>query len=273
MLLTAHEDSTAGVGLAQGTGCDVHKGVCLFSAKRLSCPVLAVGHELFLYTHFMEAMHGANAWRQRMNKSAAFWDKLAHRYAKGAIRDPESYEVKLVKTREYFTAESEVVEIACGTGTTAISHAPFVRHIYATDISSKMIEICREKADAAGVSNITFEGKGIDELTIADNSVDMVMLHSILHLVPDVAGLVEKARAMLKPGGVLVSSTACLAEAPWFWKVIIPPMKLAGLAPYVNFFSQAELEADMTRTGFEIEHVWRPSRNKAAFIIARKPHM
>ena len=40
---------------------------------------------------------------------------------------------------------------------TAISHAPYVKHIHAIDISSKMIEIAHGKVDAEKVTNVTFE--------------------------------------------------------------------------------------------------------------------
>ncbi len=51
----------------------------------------------------------------------------------------------------------EVLEFGCGTGTTAITHAPYVKHIRAIDISSNMIEIAQRKADAKNIKNVTFE--------------------------------------------------------------------------------------------------------------------
>lgn len=206
-----------------------------------------------------------------MNKDAKFWDKIAKRYADGPVRDEESYQAKLAKTREYFTPDAEVVELACGTGTTAIQHAPYVHHILATDISPNMIAICKERAAAAGTTNVTFECDGIDDLQIPAGSVDVVMMHSILHLVRDVPATLRRGYDMLKPGGVLVSSTSCVAEAPWYWHVLIPVMGFIGQAPFVNRFTQEELEKYFTDAGFTLEHVWRPSRDKAAFIIGRKP--
>ena len=205
-----------------------------------------------------------------MSKDARFWDRISKRYAAGPVRDPESYEFKLAKTREYFTPESKVVEVACGTGTTAISHAPYVRRIHATDISPKMIAICREKAAAAGITNIDFECIGIDDLEEPAGTVDVVMMHSILHLVLDVPAVLRKGYEMLKPGGVLVSSTACVAEANILIRMLIPLARVFGLAPYVNYFTQQELEQTFIDAGFELEHVWRPGKNAAAFIVGRK---
>jgi len=74
-----------------------------------------------------------------MGQSEKFWDKISARYAKQPIADEAAYQTKLQVTREYLEPEMEVLEISCGTGSTAIIHAPYVKHIRAIDISPKMI--------------------------------------------------------------------------------------------------------------------------------------
>ncbi len=91
-----------------------------------------------------------------MYQSTKFWDKIAERYSKQPIADEAAYQKKLEVTREYFRPDMEVLEFGCGTGSTAINHAPYVKHIHAIDISSKMIEIAQGKADAEKVTNVTF---------------------------------------------------------------------------------------------------------------------
>ena len=81
-----------------------------------------------------------------MDQSTKFWDRIADRYSKQPIADEAAYEKKLRITREYFRPDMEVLEIGCGTGSTAIVHAPYVKHIQAIDLSSKMIEIAHAKA-------------------------------------------------------------------------------------------------------------------------------
>jgi ubiquinone/menaquinone biosynthesis C-methylase UbiE len=76
----------------------------------------------------------------------------------------------------------EVLEIGCGSGSTAIAHAPFVKHIQAIDISSKIIEITQGKADGNDIKNVTFERSSIDEFNAADRTLDAVLELSILHL-------------------------------------------------------------------------------------------
>lgn len=91
-----------------------------------------------------------------MNASAKFWNKVADGYAKQPIADEAAYQKKLQVTREYFQPSMNVLELGCGTGSTAIAHAPYVQHIQAIDFSSNMIEIAQAKADAQNIQNITF---------------------------------------------------------------------------------------------------------------------
>lgn len=209
---------------------------------------------------------------QRASKGTTrFWDRIAQKYARSPISDEASYREKLSRTQALLNADSRVLEIACGTGTTALHHAEFAGHILATDISGPMIEIAQAKAVAQGVANVTFQRMGIDDLTLEEGSLDMVMAHSILHLLeaPEVA--IARAFRWLKPGGVFVTSTICLRDALPIFRAIAPVMHGLRIFPYVTSLRSEELKALMTGAGFELETVWQPSRKKALFIVARKP--
>ena len=99
-----------------------------------------------------------------MSNKTKFWNKIAKKYADKPVADQAAYEKKLQLTRNYFQPDMEVLEIGCGTGTTALSHAPFVKHIYALDFSESMIQICKEKAKSLSIENIDFECKDIEQL-------------------------------------------------------------------------------------------------------------
>ena len=79
-----------------------------------------------------------------MTTSTGFWDRIADRYSKQPIADQDAYQRKLDVTRTYFRPDMDVLELGCGTGGTAILHAPYVRHVRAVDISARMLEIARE---------------------------------------------------------------------------------------------------------------------------------
>lgn len=205
-----------------------------------------------------------------MDKSAKFWDKIAERYSKRPIADEAAYQKKLQVTREYLRPDMEVLEFGCGTGSTAITHAPCVKHIHAIDISSKMVEIAQAKAAAAKIENITFERSTIDELSVPDQTWDVVLGLSILHLLDNWQEVIARVHKMLKPGGIFITNTACMGDTQKFIKVIAPIGKFFGLMPLVKVFTTRELEDSLSDAGFEIDYQWQPGKNKAVFIVAKK---
>lgn len=206
-----------------------------------------------------------------MANSVRFWDRIAARYARRPVADEAAYQEKLRITREYLSPDMTVLEFGCGTGSTAIAHAPHVEQIRASDVSPKMIEIAREKAAAAGVDNVSFEVAALDDLDVADGSIDAVLGLSILHLLSDRDAAIATVKRMLKPGGVFVSSTACVGESMKFFKYVGPPLAWLGLIPMVRVFTIDDLVASLTAADFEIEHQWLPRKGAAVFIVARKP--
>lgn len=202
---------------------------------------------------------------------ARFWDRIAARYARKPVPDQQVYETKLAKTNGYLKPGDHVLEIGCGTGTTAIHHASKVAHIRATDISAEMIEIARGKAKEAGVSNVDFEVTSVDDLHAAPNSFDVILAHSILHLVPNVDRVLLQLHKLLKPGGLLISSTPCIRDfMPWF-RYIGPVGKLVGIMPRVNVFSETELDGWLANAGFVDKERWKPHPKRGIYLVSLKP--
>ncbi len=205
-----------------------------------------------------------------MTPSAEFWDRIAERYARKPVADEATYQKKLAITREYFRPEMKVFEFGCGTGSTAISHAPHVAHIDAVDISPNMIDIALRKAAAEGIDNVTFEVSSIEEFGAADASYDVVLGLSILHLVENKEEIIARVHRMLKPGGIFVTSTACIGDANIFIRLMVPLARLLGLAPLVKVFTTGDLVQAITAAGFTIDQQWSPGKNKALFLVAVK---
>ena len=205
-----------------------------------------------------------------MTQPSRFWDRHAKGYAKRPVADEAAYQRKLKVTQDYLTPDMEVLELGCGTGTTALIHAPFVKHITGIDISQNMLEVARAKAETGNVKNVTFQQSSIDNLETPDAVYDVVMGHSILHLLENKQAIIARVHRMLKPGGVFVSSTACLGGRVPVLRAILPVGRFLGLLPLVKFFTAEELEGDLMDAGFRIDHRWQPDKSKAVFIVATK---
>jgi 2-polyprenyl-3-methyl-5-hydroxy-6-metoxy-1,4-benzoquinol methylase len=203
-------------------------------------------------------------------QSLLFWDLMAKRYAKTPVANEAAYQHKLEKTREYLPPDTELFEFGCGTGSTAITHAPLVRHILATDGSIKMIEIAESKADAAGIKNITFDAVTIDTVSAPTDTYDVVLGMSILHLVKNKESVIAKVHSLLKPGGVFISSTACLGNTSMLITLLSKVVWMIGIT--LRPFTPEQLKASLVEAGFEIEYDWLPDGDgiKVVFIVAKK---
>lgn len=205
-----------------------------------------------------------------MVEASRFWDRMAERYVASPVADVPTYEKKLDITRSYLRPDMELLEVGCGSGATARLHAPHVRHILATDFSPRMIEIARAKSAEEGVTNVTYEVADVNQLDRPDGSFDMVLALSVLHLMEDRDATIRTIHRLLKPGGLFISSTACIADFAGFFRFIGPIGRAVGLLPVLNIMSHNELVADLESAGFAIEHDWQPGARKAVFIVARK---
>lgn len=213
-----------------------------------------------------------------MNHSAKFWDKIAEDYSQQPIADEAAYQKKLQVTQEYFKPNMEVLEFGCGTGGTAIIHAPYVKHIRAIDFSEEMIKIAQGKAEAQNINNVTFEQLTIEELTVADETFDVVLGLGILHLLESKKEVIAKVYKMLKPGGVFITSTVCLGDTMKWFKAIASIGIFLRLIPLVKVFTTKELENSLIDAGFTIDYHWQPNKSirkgvfklKGVFIVAKK---
>ena len=107
-------------------------------------------------------------------------------------------------------------------------------------------------------------------MSVPDQTLDAVLGLSILHLLEDKEAAIAKVHQMLKPGGVFVTSTACIGDTMKFFKLIVPIGRFFGLIPLVKVFTTTELKDSLTDTGFEIDYEWQPKKVAGLFIVAKK---
>jgi ubiquinone/menaquinone biosynthesis C-methylase UbiE len=205
---------------------------------------------------------------------ARFWDRVARQYAADPIADMAGYETTLRRVAALLTPAQRVREIGCGTGTTALRLAAGTREWVATDVSSGMIAIAREKLAAQPLPQLRFEVADAEAPVAAGAGHDAVLAFNVLHLVTDLEVALAAVVGALKPGGRLISKTPCLAEMnPLVPRVLVPLMRLIGKAPAVLVFDAAQLQAAFERHGLAIEAVERHGTQRKdirVFIVARK---
>ncbi|MAY42840.1 MULTISPECIES: class I SAM-dependent methyltransferase [unclassified Neptuniibacter] len=207
-----------------------------------------------------------------MTYSTVFWNRIAKSYANKPVADVEAYEFKLDKIRGELNPDMNVFEFGCGTGSTALKLAPLVASYQAIDFSEKMIAIAQGKLRDTPIPQLDFLQSALEEHPIQNNSLDAIIAMSVLHLMNEPQSAIAHAFTKLKPGGLFISNTACIADSmPWF-KYIAPLGHSLRLLPKLHVFKQTTLMAYLTEAGFTTKYEWITENNKMTlFVISQKP--
>jgi len=209
---------------------------------------------------------------QQDSGQAAFWNRVAGRYAAMPMRNPDAWEATLARTGARLAASDDVLEIGCGTGSTALRLAPLVARYIATDDAAGMIAVASDRLAETPVASLHPLQARPGDGSLPDGPFDAILAFNLLHLLADLPAALADCHARLRPGGLLITKTPCLG-GPWrmLWP-LVRTLGFLGKAPPLRFVSTATLERTITGAGFVIEdRDDLPRRPPSRFVIARRP--
>ena len=161
-----------------------------------------------------------NSW----NNAATGWDKWARE-----LREWTGHVSERLVELAGVQAGSRVLDIAAGLGEPALTAARKAGpegSIVATDISPEMLAHARERATAAGVSNIEFIECDASKLEFPEASFDCAVSRWGIIFEPEAEATAARIRGFLKPGArMAISSWGPPPEVPM---IALPMMAVLG---------------------------------------------
>jgi len=107
--------------------------------------------------------------------------------------------------------------------------------VIGVDMTAEMIDRARENAARGNYGNVEFRLGEIEELPVADASVDVVISNCVINLVPDKNKAFKEAFRVLQPGGRLMVSDIVLLRR-------LPDKIMKSIAAYVGCISGAAMK-------------------------------
>lgn len=213
-----------------------------------------------------------------MRKSVAFWDKASKNYDNTESRFEHIHNRSRENARKHLNASDIVLDYGCGTGTASCELASQVKEIHGIDISSKMVEAAREKADANNLVNTSFVQADIFDRSYTEESFDAILALNMLHTVPNPKDVVKRVHELLKPEGLFISVTPCLRGRMSFLVnlqiQLVRILCVVGIIPIpIRRLISSELDELVANGDFqaiETEEIYKGA--SSYFIAAKKVH-
>jgi SAM-dependent methyltransferase len=110
-------------------------------------------------------------------------------------------------------------------------------HVIGVDMTPEMLDRARDNARKSGLDNVEFRLGEIENLPVADNTVDVILSNCVINLSTDKPRVFREAFRVLKPGGRLMVSDLALKKP-------LPPEIRGSVEAYVACVAGAMVKED-----------------------------
>lgn len=215
----------------------------------------------------------------KMNANKALWEKGDFTRLASTMRESGDEIVASLDVK----AGMDVLDLGCGDGTTALPSAQRGANVLGVDIASNLVAAGRERAKAAGLSNLRFEEGDASNLEgIADDSFDLVVSMFGAMFAPRPFDVAREMVRVTRPGGRIVMGNWIPGDPTLIAKILqtsaayTPPPPEGFISPVTwglednvrDRFGQAGVPADRVqceRATYTFRHPGPPDSFLAVF--------
>ncbi len=147
-------------------------------------------------------------------------------------------------------AADVVLDVATGTGNTALALAPHVAHVTGLDLTPEMLDQARRITAERGVTNADWVLGDAERLPFPDSSFDLYTARAAPHHFHDIGAALNEAFRVLKPGG-----RACFIDcsAPPEARDHLHRVEILRDPSHVRTLTLAEWRFELEHVGFRVE--------------------
>ena len=176
----------------------------------------------------------------------------ANEYATSAVHAQGASLARLVELTQP-QRDWLVLDVSTGAGHTALTFAPHVARVVATDLTPQMLDEARKLAQEREIANVEFKPADAHALPFDDNAFDLVTNRIALHHYLNARKAIAEMARVCKHGGIVA-----LVDN------VVPPDRLTAF--YINDFEKlrdpshnwaypvTQLEAYFTKVKLRVEH-------------------
>lgn len=129
---------------------------------------------------------------------AAEWDRIRK------LHTPDEAVEKAIQAALADKPFRSLLDLGTGTGRILELFGADIERGLGIDLSPAMLQLARDRLERAGLRNCSVRQGDIYDLSLANDSFDVVILHQVLHFLDDGARAIHEAARVLRPGGRLL---------------------------------------------------------------------
>jgi ubiquinone/menaquinone biosynthesis C-methylase UbiE len=148
----------------------------------------------------------------------------------------------------------DALDVATGTGHTALALAPHVRHVIGTDITPAMLDEARKLQAQLGIENVEFRIADVHHLPFDEHSYDLVTSRRAPHHFSAIDAALREMHRVLRPGARLVIDDRSVPEDD-FVDACMNELDRLHDASHVRQYRPSEWQRMLTNAGFSVEHM------------------